>query len=147
MTGPWLIKLKYHDRICCYFLKPDEIEALSKVAIDERRGAMSPAVVGQPAVKIAQMAGIKVPDDTKILVAELGGLAPNIPCPGRNLADLGLLYCGGLPRIRKCEEMTEFGGLGHSAVIHSEDQAAIQAFAAKVRTGFWSTPFFPRSHW
>ena len=45
----------------CYFLKPAEIEALSKVAIDEKRGGMSPAVVGQPAVKIAELAGFKVP--------------------------------------------------------------------------------------
>ncbi|HHZ20615.1 MAG TPA: bifunctional acetaldehyde-CoA/alcohol dehydrogenase [Firmicutes bacterium] len=121
----------------CYFLKPDEIEALSKVAIDERRGAMSPAVVGQPAVKIAQMAGIKVPDDTKILVAELGGIGPEYPLSREKLSPILACYIVEDYRegIRKCEEMTEFGGLGHSAVIHSEDQAAIQAFAAKVRTG------------
>lgn len=121
----------------CYFLKPDEIETLSKVAIDERRGAMSPAVVGQPAVKIAEMAGIKAPEDTKILVAELGGVGPQYPLSREKLSPILACYVVEDYRegILKCEEMTEFGGLGHSAVIHSEDYAVVQAFAAKVRAG------------
>lgn len=121
----------------CYFLKPDEIDILSKVAIDEKRGAMSPAVVGQSAVRIAELAGIKVPADTKILVAELGGIGPEYPLSREKLSPILACYIVSDYRegIRRCEEMTEFGGLGHSAVIHSQDQRVIEEFARYVRTG------------
>lgn len=121
----------------CYFLKPDEIEALSKVAIDEKRGAMSPDVVGQPAYKIAQLAGIKVPEDTKILIAELAGVGPEYPLSREKLSPILACYIVAdyHEGIRRCEEMTEFGGLGHSAVIHSQDQQVIKEFSQQVRTG------------
>lgn len=121
----------------CYFLKPEEIAALSKVAIDEKRMSMSPAVVGQPAVKIAEMAGLKVPPDTKILVAELEGVGPQYPLSREKLSPILACYIvhGYQEGIKRCEEMTEFGGLGHSAVIHSTDQQVIDEFARQVRTG------------
>ncbi len=121
----------------CYFLKPDEIESLSKVAIDEKRGGMSPAVVGQPAVRIAGMAGINVPADTKILVAELTGVGPEYPLSREKLSPILACYVVADYRegIARCREMTEFGGLGHSAVIHSEDQQVVEEFARQVRTG------------
>lgn len=121
----------------CYFLKPAEIEALSKVAIDEKRGGMSPAVVGQPAVKIAELAGFKVPAETKILVAELEGVGPEYPLSREKLSPILALYVvnNAQEGIKRCIEMTEFGGLGHSAVIHSTDQAVINEFARQVRTG------------
>jgi acetaldehyde dehydrogenase/alcohol dehydrogenase len=121
----------------CYFLKPAEIGALSKVAIDEKRAAMSPAVVGQPAAKIAGLAGIQVPEDTKILIAELTGVGPEYPLSREKLSPILACYIVADYRegIQRCEEMTEFGGLGHSAVIHSQDQRVIEEFARHVRTG------------
>lgn len=121
----------------CYFLKPQEIAALSKIAIDEKRCAMSPAVVGQPATKIAELAGIQVPPDTKILIAELNGVGPEYPLSREKLSPILACYIVSDYRegIRRCEEMTEFGGLGHSAVIHSQDQRVIDEFARQVRTG------------
>ncbi len=121
----------------CYFLKPNEIDALSKVAIDEKRGAMSPAVVGQPATKIAEMAGLKVPAGTKILVAQLEGVGPKYPLSREKLSPILACYIvkDYHEGIRRCQEMTEFGGLGHSAVIHCNDQSVIDEFARKVRTG------------
>jgi acetaldehyde dehydrogenase/alcohol dehydrogenase len=121
----------------CYFLRPDEIEALSKIAIEGKRCAMSPEVVGQPATRIADMAGLRVPPDTKILVAELEGIGPEYPLSREKLSPILACYIvdGYEEGIRKCEEMTEFGGLGHSAVIHSNDTHVIEAFAARVRAG------------
>jgi acetaldehyde dehydrogenase/alcohol dehydrogenase len=121
----------------CYFLKPDEIATLSKIAIDEKRGAMNPAVVGQPAYKIAELAGIKVPKDTKILVAELQGVGPEYPLSREKLSPILACYIveNYKEGILRCEQMTEFGGLGHSAVIHSNDYRVIDEFARKVRTG------------
>jgi acetaldehyde dehydrogenase/alcohol dehydrogenase len=121
----------------CYFLKPEEIAAVSKIAIDEKRHSMSAAVVGQPATKIAAAAGVKVPPETKILIAELEGVGPEYPLSREKLSPILACYIVADYRegIRKCQEMTEFGGLGHSAVIHSNDQQVVETFARQVRTG------------
>jgi len=121
----------------CYFMNPDEIRALSETAIDEEKCAMNPHIVGQPPYKIAEMTGFSVPRDTKILVAPLEGVGPDYPLSREKLSPILALYVVNDYKegIRKCEEMTEFGGLGHSAVIHSEDDAVIREFSEKVRAG------------
>ncbi|MDP4092189.1 MAG: bifunctional acetaldehyde-CoA/alcohol dehydrogenase [Bacillota bacterium] len=121
----------------CYFLNSEEIKALESTAIDEEKCAMNPKIVGQPAYKIAEMAGFNVPKDTKILVAELEGVGPQYPLSREKLSPVLALYTVDDFRqgIRRCEEMTEFGGLGHSAVIHSENDTVIREFSSKVRTG------------
>jgi len=121
----------------CYFLTPDEIRILSDVAIDESKCAMNPKIVGQSAYRIAEMSGFSVPADTKILVAPLDGIGPEFPLSREKLSPVLALYFVDDYRegIKKCEEMTEFGGLGHSAVIHSENDDIILEFSKKVRTG------------
>ena len=121
----------------CYFLNPAETAALSKVAIDEKRQGMSPAVVGQSAVKIAELAGLMVPAETKILVAELEGVGPEFPLSREKLSPILACYIVSdyQEGIKRCEEMTEFGGLGHSAVIHSNNREVINDFAQRVRAG------------
>lgn len=121
----------------CYFLNDEQINSLSATAIDEEKCAMNPRIVGQPAWKIAEMTGFSVPRDTKILVAPLQGVGYDYPLSREKLSPILAFYVvddykGG---IRKCEEMTEFGGLGHSAVIHSENDEIIREFSTKVRTG------------
>ncbi|MCR4434530.1 MAG: bifunctional acetaldehyde-CoA/alcohol dehydrogenase [Clostridiales bacterium] len=121
----------------CYFLSEKEIKALEETAIDEEKCAMNPRIVGQPAYKIAEMSGFSVPRDTKILVAQLEGVGPAYPLSREKLSPIIALYVVSDYRegIRKCEEMTEFGGLGHTAVIHSEDDHIIHEFSRRVRTG------------
>lgn len=121
----------------CYFLKPEEITLLSDVAIDPKHCSMSPAIVGQPATKIAAEAGINVPPDTKILVAELIGVGPEYPLSREKLSPILACYTVAdfHEGIELCEKITEFGGLGHSAVIHSNDQQVIEEFAQRLRTG------------
>ncbi|HEX7715457.1 MAG TPA: bifunctional acetaldehyde-CoA/alcohol dehydrogenase [Bacillota bacterium] len=121
----------------CYFLKPDEIGKLAAVAIDPERDSMSPAVVGQPAAKIAAMAGFEVPEGTKILVAELEGVGPEYPLSREKLSPILACYTVAdyHEGIKLCEKITEFGGLGHSAVIHSGSQEVIDEFARRLRTG------------
>ncbi|AZO96290.1 bifunctional acetaldehyde-CoA/alcohol dehydrogenase [Halocella sp. SP3-1] len=121
----------------CYFLNKNEIKSLSRIAIDQEKNAMSPAVVGQSAAKIARMAGIKVPEDTKILIAELEGVGPDYPLSREKLSPILACYVvkNYQEGIKRCEEMTEFGGLGHSAVIHSNDREVINKFSERIRTG------------
>jgi acetaldehyde dehydrogenase/alcohol dehydrogenase len=120
-----------------YFLNSDEIKALESIAIDEIRCAMNPKIVGQSAETIAKMVDIQVPRGTKILLAELKGVGIEYPLSREKLSPILAFYRAkdSAEGIKKCEEMTEFGGLGHSAVIHSEDNDVIRKFSERVRTG------------
>jgi acetaldehyde dehydrogenase/alcohol dehydrogenase len=120
-----------------YILKPDEVLKVQAVAIDEQHQAMSGDVVGQPAAKIAEMADVKVPPSTKLLVAPLEGVGPEYPLSREKLSPiLGFYLVADYHEgIQRAEQLTEFGGLGHSAVIHSESDEAIGEFARRVRTG------------
>lgn len=120
-----------------YFLNPEEIKKLESIAIDEIKCAMNPRIVGQSAETIAKIADISVPPGTKILVAELEGIGPEYPLSREKLSPILAFYKvkDSSEGIKKCQEMTEFGGLGHSAVIHSEDDKIIRKFSEQIRTG------------
>ncbi|MCG8501204.1 MAG: bifunctional acetaldehyde-CoA/alcohol dehydrogenase [Firmicutes bacterium] len=121
----------------CYFLSKEEIPKLEKVAIDEKKGVMNAAVVGQSAYNIAQMAGLNVPKDTKILIAQLEGVGAEYPLSREKLSPILAYYVvkDAEQGIKRVEEMVEFGGLGHSAVIHSENQQVIEAFSKRIKAG------------
>ena len=121
----------------CYFLDKKEIKKLEKMAIDVEKCAMNPEIVGQPASKIAKMAGFDVPDKTKILVAELDKVGPENPLSREKLSPI--LACfkvkDAKQGIERAVQMVNFGGSGHSAVIHSNDEYIIDEFAERVNTG------------
>ncbi|MEH7271842.1 aldehyde dehydrogenase family protein, partial [Bacillus toyonensis] len=103
----------------CYFVTEEERIKLEKLVINENTCAVNSDIVGKSAHYIASLVGIKVPEDTKILVAEIKGvgaeyplsrekLSPVLACIKANSREEGFKYC---------EEMLNLGGLGHSAVI------------------------------
>lgn len=121
----------------CYLLNEAEIAKLEKLVINETTCAVNPDIVGMPAYKIAEMAGIKVPEDTKILVAELKGVGPEYPLSREKLSPVLACYkVSGLQEgLKRAEEMLEFGGIGHSAVIHTSDREAIEQFGLRMKAG------------
>lgn len=121
----------------CYFLNKAETEAVSKLVINSEKCAVNGVIVGQPAVKIAEMSGIQVPQDTKILVAELAGVGPAYPLSAEKLSPVLACYKvkTAAQGIERAAEVVQFGGMGHSSVIHSTDDAVIQAFANRLQTG------------
>jgi acetaldehyde dehydrogenase/alcohol dehydrogenase len=76
----------------CYFLNEQETELLSNTAIDCKKCAMNPDVVGQSAVTIAKMAGINVPEQTKILIAKLEGVGDAYPLSREKLSPVLAYY-------------------------------------------------------
>jgi acetaldehyde dehydrogenase/alcohol dehydrogenase len=114
-----------------YFLSPEEIEKVARIAFDRERGIMSASVVGQPVAKIAEMAGIRVPSDTPVLIARISGVSRNHPFSAEILAPILAFYVEPdfESSIRKCEEITRFGGTGHTAVIYSNNPERIEYFA------------------
>ncbi|MFF2888295.1 bifunctional acetaldehyde-CoA/alcohol dehydrogenase [Paenibacillus sp. NPDC057967] len=121
----------------CYFLNKAETEAVSKLVINSEKCAVNGVIVGQPAVKIAEMAGIEVPQGTKILVAELGGVGTAFPLSAEKLSPVLACYKvkTAAQGIERAAEVVAFGGLGHSSVIHSQSDEVIQAFADRLKTG------------
>ena len=121
----------------CYFVNAKEKELLEKTVINPENKSVNPDIVGQTPYKIAQMAGFNIPKDTKMIVAEIDGVGVNYPLSKEKLSPV--LACfkvkDAKEGIQRCIEMTEFGGLGHSAVIHSNDDDIILEFSQKVRTG------------
>lgn len=121
----------------CYFLTGDEITKVENLAIDKVKCSMNPAVVGRSAYDIAKMAGLEVPANTKILIAQIKGVGPEYPLSREKLSPILAMYTvkdyneGTIV----AEKMLAFGGMGHSAVMHSESQEAIKAFTSNLKVG------------
>ncbi|MDD4237919.1 MAG: bifunctional acetaldehyde-CoA/alcohol dehydrogenase [Desulfotomaculaceae bacterium] len=121
----------------CYFVSPEEAQCLESIATCGETCSMSPEVVGQSAATIARMAGFSVPEATKILVVPLAGVGPEHPLSREKLSPILAYYVvdGYRQGIERCEQMVEFGGMGHSAVIHSADDGIIEEFSCRIPVG------------
>lgn len=121
----------------CYFLNKEEKQMIEKAVIDEKSASLNPLIVGLPAFMIANMAGVNVPADTKILIAELKGVGPKYPLSCEKLSPI--LACYKVNSLAEglllAEETLEYGGLGHSAAIHTADQHVIDTFSLRMKAG------------
>lgn len=107
-----------------YFVKPNELGKLEDAVMNEGKYAVNPAIVGHSAIEIAKLAGIKVPAGTKMLIAELEGVGPDYPLSREKLSPvLAMMKAENTDHaFELCEAMLNLGGLGHTAVIHTEDE-------------------------
>lgn len=121
----------------CYFVNKDEAAKLTAGAINAEKCAVNPAIVGQSAVSIAQMSGIEVPANTKILVAEIEGVGTKFPLSAEKLSPVLACYKvkTAAEGIERAAEVVAFGGMGHSSVIHSTNEEVIGKFADRLQTG------------
>ncbi|RKQ35654.1 bifunctional acetaldehyde-CoA/alcohol dehydrogenase [Oceanobacillus halophilus] len=121
----------------CYFLNEAEKAKVEKLVINEDTCAVNPSIVGMRASRIAKMAGVTVPENTKILIAELTGVGHDHPLSREKLSPVLACYKvnGSEEGLQRSEEMLEFGGLGHSAVLHSENQDVITEFSLRMKAG------------
>ncbi len=101
--------------------------------IRNARGTLNTAIVGQSAVRIAEMAGIDVPSDTRALVGEADGVGPEHPLSMEKLSPVLAYYTVSDWRegCRLCIDILTFGGLGHSLGLHSNDDEVIRQFALR----------------
>ncbi len=114
----------------CYFVEGEEKDKLARTMFDQR-GAINPNMVGKPATYIAQQAGINVPSDTQVLIAELSAVGREHPLSREKLSPVLSFYTVDNWRegCERCIELLEFGGIGHTMVIHSMDEDIIMKFA------------------
>lgn len=114
----------------CFFVEGDDKEKLGQLMFDQR-GAINPEMVGKPAAFIARKAGITVPAETQVLIAELSGVGRGYPLSREKLSPVLSFYTVDNWRegCERCIELLEFGGIGHTMVIHSMDEDIIMKFA------------------
>ena len=120
-----------------YFLTPSQIPKVEAVAIDPERQSMSPAVVGQSAERIAELAGVRVPAGVRVLLARLKGVGEKYPLSREKLCPiLGFYVVRNLDEgVNLCSDLMHFGGLGHSASIFSEEPDVIATFSETINAG------------
>ena len=122
----------------CYFVNPEEKEKLKNSMFDSQNGyKLKSHVPGQSPATIAREAGFEVPEDTKVLVVYEDGIGEGYPFSKEKLSPVLTYYIvnDSEEGISKAEKLLEYGGLGHSAVIHSEDKATILKFSKTMKAG------------
>ena len=122
----------------CYFLNEEETNRLrSSMFIEEKGCALNADIVGKNPYNIAKGAGINVPENTKVLVLKENGVGIEYPFSKEKLSPVLTYYVvdSSDEGIDLAEKLIEFGGLGHSAVIHAEDKDVINKFSEVVKAG------------
>lgn len=122
----------------CYFLNEEEKQKLlNSMFVEEKGCALNSYIVGKSPYNIAMDAGIEIDKQTKILVVPETGVGPEYPFSKEKLSPVLGYYIAENKEdaLDKCEKLIEYGGLGHSAVIHSEDEETILEFSKKVKVG------------
>lgn len=117
-----------------YLLNSEEKAKLQKnMWID---GVLNRDVVGQPVQKIAEVGGLKIPEDRKFIMVEETKIGPEYPFSGEKLSMVVALfkYKEFQEAIDKVNEITEYQGKGHSCGIHSTNEDHIIEFALKTYT-------------
>ena len=124
----------------CYFVSPEEKQKLAESMFEytEEYGyKLKSHVPGQSPYKIAKDAGFEVPEDTKVIVVYEEGIGRDYPFSKEKLSPVLTYYIveNKDEGIEKAEKLIEFGGLGHSAVIHSEDKQTVLEFSETMKAG------------
>jgi acetaldehyde dehydrogenase (acetylating) len=117
-----------------YFLNDDEARLIAELIFPGGVHAPSSKVVGRPATHVAELAGIKVPPETRVLIARLNGVGRQVPLSAEKLCPVVAFYS--VPNlaagIELCTQLLRFGGMGHTASMHSQDVAAVREFGLAV---------------
>lgn len=118
-----------------YFVNKNELQQLEDAIMNEDKTAVKPDIVGKSAVDIAKLSGISVPEKTKLLVAEIDGIGKDYPLSREKLSPVLAMVTAKSTRhaLQICEDTLKFGGLGHTAVIHTEDSQLQQKFGLKMK--------------
>ncbi len=130
------VKKEFDDR-GAYILSAAEKKKVAKVIIVD--GHVNPQIVGQPAYKIAKLAGVTVPKETKVLIAEVDKVGTVEPFSYEKLSPTLAMYKAKdfKEAVAKAVKLVKFGGIGHTSVLYT-DQINTERrdyFGAKMKAG------------
>jgi acetaldehyde dehydrogenase (acetylating) len=116
-----------------HFLNQAESEAVAKVLLTPQR-TLNAGIVGKSAEFIANLAGISIPAGTRCLLADCGGVGRDFPWSIEKLSPtLAFFVVDGIEAgANRCEEILQFGGMGHTAGMHTQNRDAAIAYGAQM---------------
>ena len=116
-----------------HFLNSTEAEAVAKVLLTPQR-TLNAGIVGKSAKFIADLAGISIPEGTRCLLADCGGVGRDHPWSVEKLSPtLAFFVVDGVEAgADRCLEILQFGGLGHTAGMHTQDREAAVRYGAQM---------------
>jgi acetaldehyde dehydrogenase (acetylating) len=108
-----------------HFLNQSEADAVAKILLTDQR-TLNAKIVGKSAEFIANLAGISIPPGTRCLLADCGGVGRDFPWSIEKLSPtLAFFVVDGIEAgANRCEEILQFGGMGHTAGMHTESRDA-----------------------
>ncbi|NMM63800.1 acetaldehyde dehydrogenase (acetylating) [Clostridium sp. P21] len=115
-----------------YFMTEEEADRLSKFIL-RANGTMNPKIVGKSPKNIAEMAGISIPEGTRVLIAKETRVGKQYPYSREKLAPILAFYCeeNWEKACEKCIDVLNNEGAGHTLIIHSKNEDIIREFALK----------------
>ncbi|OUO79084.1 bifunctional acetaldehyde-CoA/alcohol dehydrogenase [Blautia sp. An249] len=120
----------------CYFLKGDELDKVRKTILIN--GALNAKIVGQPAAKIAEMAGVTVPAETKILIGEVESVDISEEFAHEKLSPVLAMYKAKTfdEALEKAEQLVADGGYGHTSSLYIDvrEKEKMAKHAAAMKT-------------
>lgn len=116
-----------------HFVSQSEADQLGKIVSTPQR-SLNPQIVGKSVEFIANMAGISVPPGTRCLIADVGGVGRDFPLSMEKLSPILAFYVeDGLERgAARCNEVLHYGGMGHTAGIHTRSREAAVRYGAEM---------------
>ena len=130
------VRKEFEDR-GCYFMKADEIDKVRKTIIIN--GALNAKIVGQKPVTIAALAGVTIPEETKVLIGEVESVDISEEFAHEKLSPVLAMYKSENfnDALEKAAQLIADGGYGHTSSVYLNavtEQEKLDAFAAKMKT-------------
>lgn len=130
------VRKEFEDR-GCYFLKADEIDKVRKTIIIN--GALNAKIVGQKPVTIAALAGVTIPEETKVLIGEVESVDISEEFAHEKLSPVLAMYKSENfnDALEKAAQLIADGGYGHTSSVYLNavtEQEKLDAFSAKIKT-------------
>lgn len=121
----------------CYFLKKDELDKVRKTIIIN--GSINAKIVGQSAYNIAKLAGVNIPENTKVLLGEVESVDLSEEFAHEKLSPVLAMYKSKdfEDALNKAEQLIADGGYGHTSAIYLDDvndREKISIFASRMKT-------------
>jgi acetaldehyde dehydrogenase (acetylating) len=116
-----------------YFISQAEADQLAKVVATPQR-SLNPQIVGKSVEFIAKMAGISVPPSTRCIMVDVGGVGRDFPLSMEKLSPILAFYVeDGIERgAARCNEVLHYGGMGHTAGIHTRSREAAVRYGGEM---------------
>lgn len=115
------------------FLNKEQQDALTRV-VATATNTLNPKIVGKSPRVIAEMAGITIPEETRVMICELSGVGRDYPLSMEKLSPILAYYVvENLEEgCERCAQILRYGGMGHTASIHTQNRDAAREYGTRM---------------